>query len=65
VDKTVDGKGVDVTDVGSIPTTSTKSTLIGYDVHGNRQFPHDWYYTEQEWNRGVGWGKVPPERIKK
>jgi len=36
VDKTVDGKGVDVTDGGAVPPTSTKS-FLGYDVHGNRQ----------------------------
>jgi hypothetical protein len=50
VDKTVDGKRVGVADVGSIPTTSTKSP--------------DWYYTENEWSRLGIQGPLPPERNK-
>jgi len=50
VDKTVDGKRVGVADVGSIPTTSTKSP--------------DWYYTENEWSRLGMQGPLPPERNK-
>ena len=48
--ETDDGKIVGVADVGSIPTTSTKS--------------HDWYYTESEWSRLGMWGPLPPERDK-
>lgn len=50
MDKTVDGKRVGVADVGSIPTTSTKSP--------------DWYYTENEWSRLGMQGPLPPERNK-
>lgn len=63
MDKTDDGKRVNVADGGAVPPISTKkNTLIGYDVHGNRQFPDWWYYTESQWDREIGWGKVPENR---
>ena len=37
-----------VLDVGAIPTTSTK--------------PESYYYSENEWNKMVGWGTVPDYR---
>ena len=48
--ETDDGKRVGVSDVGSIPTTSTKSP--------------DWFYTENEWSRLGMQGPLPPERNK-
>ena len=74
--ETDDGEKVDVLDVGSIPTTSTKHPvtwaekpergvpggLVGMNVHGVKTKPHDWYYTQREWDRTVGIGRVPPER---
>ena len=74
--ETDDSKKVDVLDVGSIPTTSTKHPetwaekpervvpggLVGMNVHGVNTKPHDWYYTQREWDRTVGIGRVPPER---
>jgi len=76
VKETDDGEKVDVLDVGSIPTTSTKHPetwaekpervvpggLVGMNVHGVKTKPHDWYYTQREWDRTVGIGRVPPER---
>ena len=59
VDETVDGKKVGVADVGSIPTTSTK-TLTGTNVHGVKT--RGYYYTEAEWSRLGMWGPLPPER---
>jgi hypothetical protein len=50
VKETDDGKRVGVSDVGSIPTTSTKSD--------------DWYYTENQWARLGMLGPLPPERNK-
>ena len=59
--ETDDGTKVDVSDVGSIPTTSTK-TLVGGHVHGVK--PPGWYYTASEWSRLGMQGPVPPNRIK-
>ena len=59
MDETVDGKKVGVADVGSIPTTSTK-TLTGTNVHGVKT--RGYYYTEDEWSRSIAWGSLPPER---
>ena len=59
--ETDDGTKVDVSDVGSIPTTST-NTLVGGHVHGVK--PPGWYYTKEEWSRLGMWGPLPPERIK-
>ena len=59
--ETDDGTKVDVSDVGSIPTTST-NTLAGGHVHGVK--PPGWYYTKEEWSRLGMWGPLPPERIK-
>ena len=74
--ETEDGERVGVLDVGSIPTTSTKPPetwadkpervvpgLVGRNVHGVKTKPNDWYYTQREWDRTVGIGSVPPERI--
>ena len=73
--ETDDGEKVYVLDVGSIPTTSTKPPetwadkpervvpgLVGRNVHGVKTKPNDWYYTQREWDRTVGIGRVPPER---
>ena len=59
--ETDDGTKVDVSDVGSIPTTST-NTLVGGHVHGVK--PPGWYYTKEEWSSLGMWGPLPPERIK-
>ena len=72
--ETDDESLVDGTDVGAIPTTSTKYEtwadmperlgpgLVGQNVHGVSDRPRDWYYSPQEWSRSIGWGKVPDER---
>ena len=70
--ETDDGTKVGVSDVGSIPTTSTKTwadkperlgyNLIGRTVHGVLDKRPDWYYTPNEWSRSIGWGTVPDER---
>ena len=39
-----------VLDAGAIPATSTK--------------PDNFYYSEQEWNKTIGWGSVPDYRAK-
>ena len=57
--ETDDGKRVGVLDVGSIPTTSTK-TLTGRNVHGVKT--KGYYYTENEWSRLGMQGPLPPER---
>jgi len=63
VKETDDGKEVDVSDAGSIPATSTNLGLTGQNNHGLVERKPKWFYfTEDEWNRSVGWGKVPPER---
>jgi len=63
VKETDDGKRVGVSDVGSIPTTST-ITLIGRNVHGIVDKPPEYYYTENEWSRLGMLGPLPPERNK-
>ena len=70
--ETDDGTKVGVSDVGSIPTTSTKTwadkperlgqKLLGCNVHGVLDKRPDWYYTPNEWSRSIGWGTVPDER---
>ena len=61
--ETDDGTKVDVSDVGSIPTTSTKH-LTGMNVHGVKCIPDWYYYTPNQWARLGMWGPLPPERIK-
>ena len=39
--------------------------LTGYNTQGMKVYPDSYYYTEDEWNRSVGWGTVPSERIRK
>ena len=51
-------KLLDINDIK--PTTS----LVGFDVHGGRQLPNSYYYTENEWSRSVGYGKVPLDRVR-
>ena len=70
--ETDDGTKVGVSDVGSIPTTSTKTwadkperlgqKLLGCNVHGVLDKRPDWYYTPNEWSRSIGWGTVPDHR---
>jgi hypothetical protein len=40
----------------------SESKLIGQTVHGVKDKRPDWYYTQREWDRVVGIGKVPDER---
>ena len=60
--ETDDGKSLDGSDGGAVPPTST-NTLIGKNVHGMASMP-GYYYSQREWDRAVGYGKVPPERDK-
>ena len=62
VKDTDDDSLVDGQDAGAVPARSTK-TLHDKNVHGVTQRPPQWYYTENEWSRAIGWGKVPPERL--
>ena len=71
---TDDGKTIDGSDEGAIPSTSTNTEswadkperlgpgLGGRNVHGVQDKPKDWYYSPQEWSRSIGWGQVPDER---
>ena len=38
------------------------SGLMGRNVHGVTDKPHDWYYTKNEWSRLGMWGPLPDER---
>ena len=72
--ETDDGKTIDGSDEGAIPSTSTNTKswadmpervvpgLVGRDVHGVTSRRPDWYYHPDEWSRSIGWGKVPDER---
>ena len=46
--ETDDGKTIDGQDGGAIPPISTK--------------PDDYFYTQREWDRVVGIGRVPDDR---
>jgi hypothetical protein len=45
-------------------TRSMNIGLTGYNTQGMKVYPDSWYYTQDEWSRSIGWGTVPPERIK-
>ena len=61
--ETDDGTKVGVSDVGSIPTTSTKPGADKPERLGQKLDKRpDWYYTPNEWSRSIGWGTVPDER---
>ena len=61
--ETDDGTKVGVSDVGSIPTTSTKTWVDKPERLGQKLDKRpDWYYTPNEWSRSIGWGTVPDER---
>ena len=70
--ETDDDKLVDGSDAGAVPATSTNTwankperlgqKLLGRNVHGVLDKRPDWYYTQREWDRVVGIGKVPDER---
>ena len=61
--ETDDGTKVGVSDVGSIPTTSTKTWADKPERLGQKLDKRpDWYYTPNEWSRSIGWGTVPDER---
>jgi len=63
VKETDDGTKVGVSDVGSIPTTSTKTWADKPERLGQKLDKRpDWYYTPNEWSRSIGWGTVPDER---
>jgi hypothetical protein len=63
VKETDDGTRVGVSDVGSIPTTSTKTWADKPERLGQKLDKRpDWYYTPNEWSRSIGWGTVPDER---
>ena len=70
---TDDDKLVDGSDAGAVPATSTNTwadkperlgqkLLGGRNVHGVLDKRPDWYYTQREWDRVVGIGKVPDEK---
>ena len=62
--ETDDGTKVGVSDVGSIPTTSTKTWADKPERLGQKLDKRpDWYYTPNEWSRSIGWGTVPDERV--
>ena len=50
---------------GKERTTSMKRGLTGYNTQGMKVYPDSYYYTEDEWNRSIGWGTVPSERLRK
>ena len=39
--------------------------LTGYNTQGMKIYPDSYYYTPEEWSRSIGWGIVPPERLRK
>lgn len=81
MDNTVDDKEDVEQDAGAVPAISTNdevagwmnemerthsiSNLKGYNTKGMKVYPKEWYFTERDWNRTVGYGSVPPERKRK
>ena len=59
---TDDDKQVDGSDEGAIPSTSTnlRGPYDGIFEFSEKQ--REYYYTQREWDRTVGYGKVPDER---
>ena len=45
--------------------THSITGLTGYNTQGMKVYPDSYYYTEDEWNRSIGWGTVPSERLRK
>lgn len=45
--------------------THSFTGLTGYNTQGMKVYPDSYYYTEDEWNRSIGWGTVPSERLRK
>lgn len=44
-------------------TRSVNLGLTGYNTQGQKIYPDDWYMTQRTWDRVVGYGKVPDERL--
>jgi len=81
VDNTVDDKQEVEQDAGAVPAISTNTEevegwmnekertvstgLTGYNTQGMKVYPDSYYYTQEEWSRSIGWGTVPPERLRK
>ena len=45
--------------------THSFTGLTGYNTQGMKVYPDSYYYTEDEWNRSIGWGTAPSERLRK
>ncbi len=46
-------------------TTSVNIGLTGYNTQGMKVYPDEWYMTQRTWDRVVGYGTVPEERLPK
>lgn len=44
-------------------TRSVNLGLTGYNTQGQKIYPDEWYMTQRTWDRVVGYGKVPDERL--
>ena len=44
-------------------TKSMNLGLTGYNTQGQKVYPDEWYMTQRTWDRVVGYGKVPDERL--
>ena len=66
MDNTVDDKQEVEQDAGAVPAISTNTEeLKGWMNEIERTHSNDWYFTQRDWDRTVGYGKVPPERERK
>ena len=57
-----DTEQVDVSDAGAVPATSTNSRKEYQGIFDFSKVMNHYYYTQREWDRVVGYGKVPDER---
>jgi hypothetical protein len=48
---------------GKERTTSMNLGLTGYNTQGMKVYPDEWYMTQRTWDRVVGYGKGPDERL--
>lgn len=43
--------------------THSFTGLTGYNTQGMKVYPDEWYMTQRTWDRVVGYGKGPDERL--
>ena len=66
MDNTVDDKQeVGQDGNANFPTSTNTEELKGWMNEIERTHSSDWCFSERDWARTVGYGKVPPERERK